>query len=226
MSDVILDEITSMDDLHSRLLIRAPDYPFFPEFCAKSGAILHTFPEIGIYLRFMAIRGFYGDVQNAFVRFWEADLRPERAPECGNERKACLIASCGKGLAERFSTCSKIFGNRSFGIFRQSFSTLFLKESVYGLISGPAHITRFFNSARLMVPSSRLSATMARSWRSSFMCSYSVSGRMMATLFPFSSVTYCPAELMGIPCTFLFPGHDITDFSWMQMPGLSHDPLS
>jgi len=33
-------------------------------------------------------------------------------------------------------------------------------------------------------------------------------------LFPFSSVTYCPTELMGIPCTMLFPGHDITDFPW------------
>jgi hypothetical protein len=30
-------------------------------------------------------------------------------------------------------------------------------------------------------------------------CWYSVSGRMTATLFPFSSVMYCSAALMGVP---------------------------
>jgi len=70
-----------------------------------------------------------------------------------------------------------------------------------------------------MVPSSRRSATIARSWRSSLRCWYSVSGRMTATLFPFSSVMYCSAALMGVPFfSVLFSCHDITVFC---VPGLA-----
>ena len=43
---------------------------------------------------------------------------------------AIFRVSWGRGFAASSSTLSKIPGSRSFGIFRQSFSTLFLKESV------------------------------------------------------------------------------------------------
>ncbi len=49
----------------------------FPGFCAKTGALLHTFSGIARYSRFRANRAFYADVQNAFVRFWEANFRVE-----------------------------------------------------------------------------------------------------------------------------------------------------
>ena len=38
-------------------------------------AVLHTFSGIVWILRFKANRAFYADVPNAFVRFWEADLK-------------------------------------------------------------------------------------------------------------------------------------------------------
>jgi len=68
-----------------------PDYPSnppFPEFCAKTGAVSHTFSEIARYWRFTAIRAFFGDVQNPFVRFWEAVLRAGQALARCNEKKA------------------------------------------------------------------------------------------------------------------------------------------
>jgi hypothetical protein len=62
----------------------------FPGFCAKTGALLHTFSGIALYSRFRANRAFCADVQNAFVRFWEADLRVSWVPARGKEKKGCF----------------------------------------------------------------------------------------------------------------------------------------
>jgi hypothetical protein len=69
--------------------ITPPD-THFPELCAKTGALLHTFSGIARYSRCRAIRAFYADVQNAFVRFWEADLRVSWVPARGKEKKGCF----------------------------------------------------------------------------------------------------------------------------------------
>ena len=69
--------------------ITPPD-THFPELCAKTGALLHTFSGIARYSRFRANRAFYADVQNAIVRFWEADLRAGWNITGPNEKKACF----------------------------------------------------------------------------------------------------------------------------------------
>jgi len=69
--------------------ITPPD-THFPELCAKTGALLHTFSGIGRYSRFRANRAFYADVQNAFVRFWEAKPGAGWDITGSNEKKGCF----------------------------------------------------------------------------------------------------------------------------------------
>jgi hypothetical protein len=64
--------------------------PIFRDFVQKMGALLHTFSGIARYSRFRANRAFCADVQNAFVRFWEADLRVSWVPARGKEKKGCF----------------------------------------------------------------------------------------------------------------------------------------
>ena len=41
-------------------------------------------------MRFKANRAFYADVPNAFVRFWEADLKTVWSRAGPKEKKACI----------------------------------------------------------------------------------------------------------------------------------------
>jgi len=68
----------------------APPDTHFPELCAKTGALLHTFPGIARYSRFKANRAIYADVQNAFVRFWEAKPGAGWDITGSNEKKGCF----------------------------------------------------------------------------------------------------------------------------------------
>jgi hypothetical protein len=72
------------------------------------------------------------------------------------------VGIVGKRVDSKIFNMFKICGRRSRGIFWRSFSALFLKDTEYGSMDA-SHITRFFNSARLNDPSSRRSATIARS---------------------------------------------------------------